>query len=176
MAIAILAAEVRKMKYHYLSGKIGSIVAALLFMISIGVISSTSVQAQWWPQNRDRDYRRDRDDDRYRRDRRDNDDWRRRNGGYGNYSQMAYQQGYQDGVYTGQNDGQRGQSYNPQRSHFYRNGHGDGGGYYGNNGRYGDRQFEQAYRQGFLQGYDQGYRSYRGSRNRRYGNNTRWPF
>jgi hypothetical protein len=185
MTIATSPAEVRKMKYHYLSGRVGRIVAALLFMISIGVISSTSVQAQWWPQNRDRDYRRDRDDDRYRRDRddddryrRQNDDWRyRRNGGYGNYSQMAYQQGYQDGVYTGQNDGQRGQNYNPQRSHFYRNGHGDGGGYYGNNGRYGDRQFEQAYRQGFLQGYDQGYRSYRGSRNRRSnGNYGRWPF
>jgi hypothetical protein len=54
------------MKYHYLSGRVGKIVAALLFMISIGVISSTSVQAQWRPQNqnRDRDYRRDRDRDR----------------------------------------------------------------------------------------------------------------
>lgn len=160
------------MKLDNLSGRVGRIVAALLFMISMGVIS-TAVQAQYYPQDRDRDYRRDRDDDRYRRN---NDDWRRRNGGYGNYSQVAYQQGYQDGLYTGQNDGSRGQNYNPQRSHFYRNGHGDGGGYYGNNGRYGDRQFEQAYRQGFLQGYDQGYRSYRGSRNRRYGNNTRWPF
>jgi hypothetical protein len=165
------------MKYHYLSGKIGRIAAALFFLVSIGFVSSTAVQAQYWPQNRDRDYRRDRDDDRYRRDRNQNDDWRRRNGGYGNYSQAAYQQGYQDGVYTGQNDGARGQNYNPQRSHFYRNGHSDGGGYYGNNGRYGDRQFEQAYRQGFLQGYDQGYRSYRGSRNRRTnGNYSRWPF
>lgn len=73
------------MKSHYLSGKVGKIIAALLFMISIGVVSSTVVQAQWYPQNRDRVYRRDRDrdddDDRYRRDRRDNDDWRyRRNG------------------------------------------------------------------------------------------------
>jgi hypothetical protein len=170
------------MKYHYLTGKVGRIVAALFFLVSIGLVSSTAVQAQYWPQNQDRnrDYRRDRDrddDDRYRRDRRNNDDWRYgRNGGYGNYSQMAYQQGYQDGIYTGQNDGQRGQSYNPQRSHFYRNGHGDGGGYYGNNGRYGDRQFQAAYRQGFLQGYNQGYQSYRGSRNRRSGNYGRWPF
>lgn len=164
----------QQMKLQYLSGKVGRIVAALFFLVSMGLMSSTAVQAQYWPQDRDRDYRRDRDDD---RNRRNNDDWRRRNGGYGNYSQAAYQQGYQDGIYTGQNDGSRGQSYNPQRSHFYRNGHGSGGGYYGNNGRYGDRQFEQAYRQGFLQGYDQGYRSYRGSRNRRnngiYG---RWPF
>lgn len=187
------------MKYHYLSGRVGKILAALLFMISIGVISSTSVQAQWWPQNRDRDYRRDRDRDRdyrrdrdrdYRRDRDrddDEDDWRygrnrndnwRRNGGYDNAYQMAAQQGYQDGLYTGQNDAQRGQNYNPQRSHFYRNGHGEGGGYYGNNGRYGDSQFKQAYRQGFLQGYDQGFRQYGGyNRNRRSnGNYGRWPF
>jgi hypothetical protein len=179
MAIAkILGGGSQQMKYHYLSGKVGRIVAALLFMISIGVVSSTSVQAQWWPQNRDRDrdYRRDRDDDRYRR----NDDRNRRNGGYGNVYQMAVNQGYQDGVYTGQNDAQRGQNYNPQRSHFYRNGHGDGGGYYGNNGRYGDSQFKQAYRQGFLQGYDQGFRQYggynRNNRNNRNGNYGRWPF
>src|ERR1051326_9458121 len=87
------------MKYQYLRGKVGRILVALLFMISIGVVSSSSVQAQWWPQNRDRDrdYRRAREDD---RDRRDNDSWRRRNGGSGNYSQMAYQQGYQAGLYT----------------------------------------------------------------------------
>src|ERR1051326_9221436 len=138
------------MKYQYLRGKVGRILAALLFMISIGVVSRSSVQAQWWPQNRDRDRdsRRDRDDDRHRRR---NDSWRRRNGGYGNYSQMAYQQGYQDGLYTGQNDGRRGQSYNPQRSHFYRNGHGNGGGYYGKNGRIGDAQLGRPHPQGFTQ-------------------------
>jgi hypothetical protein len=184
MVIAMFAGGgSEEMKYHYLSGRVGRIVAALFFLVSIGLVSSSAVQAQYWPnQDRNRDYRRDRDDDRYRRDRQ-NDDWRRRNnggygnGGYNNYSQMAYQQGYQDGIYTGQSDGQRGQNYNPQRSHFYRNGHGDGGGYYGNNGRYGNGQFQQAYRQGFLQGYDQGYRSYRGSRNRRNSSIlNRWPF
>jgi len=170
------------MKYHYLSGRVGRIIAGLLFVLSIGVVSSTSVQAQWWPQNQDRnrDYRRDRDrdDDRYRRDRNQNDDWRRRNGGYNNVSQIAANQGYQDGVYTGQNDAQRGQNYNPQRSHFYRNGHGDNG-QYGNNGRYNNGyQYQQAYRQGFLQGYDQGFRQYGGyNRNRRNnGNYSRWPF
>jgi hypothetical protein len=168
------------MKYHYLSGRVGRIIAGLLFVLSIGVVSSTSVQAQWWPQNQDRnrDYRRDRDrdDDNYRRNR--NDDWRRRNGGYNNVSQIAANQGYQDGVYTGQNDAQRGQNYNPQRSHFYRNGHGDNG-QYGNNGRYNNGyQYQQAYRQGFLQGYDQGFRQYGGyNRNRRNnGNYSRWPF
>ena len=185
------------MKSHYLSKKIGRILAALFFLVSIGLVSSTAVQAQWpYPQDRDRDrdYRRDRDRDRdqdrdrdYRRDRdrdRDydrnrnqNDDWRyRRNGGYGNNGgyQIAFNQGYQDGLYTGQNDSARGQNYDPQRSHFYRNGHSDNG---YNNGRYGDRyQDQQAYREGFLQGYNQGYQRYRGSRNRRNGNNGRWPF
>ena len=175
------------MKSNYFSQKIGRVLAALLFMISIGFLSSTAVQAQYWPQNqnRDRDYRRDRDRDRdYRRDRDRDRDYRRddrygRNGGYGNVSQIALNQGYQDGVYTGQNDAQRGQSYNPQRSHFYRNGHGDYGDYGNNgNGRYGNRsQYQQAYRQGFLQGYDQGFRQYGGyNRGRRNGNNNRWPF
>jgi len=185
------------MKSHYLSNRIGRILAALFFLASIGFVSSTAVQAQSpYPQDRDRDYRRDQDRDRdYRRDqnrdrdydrnRSQNDDWRnRRNGGYGNNGrygnnggyQMAFNQGYQDGVFTGQNDSARGQNYDPQRSHFYRNGHGDNGGY-GNNGRYGDRyQDQQAYREGFLQGYNQGYQRYRGSRNRRNGNNGRWPF
>jgi hypothetical protein len=180
------------MKLHYFSQRVGRILAALLFMIGIGLVSSTAVQAQWWPQNQDRDrdyrrdrdrdddrYRRDRDDDRYRRDRDQNDDWRyRRNGRYDNVSQIAVNQGYQDGVYTGQRDAERGQNYNPQRSHFYRNGHGADG-YYSNNGRYGNRyQYEQAYRQGFLRGYDEGFRRYGGYRNRRTnnGNYGRWPF
>src|SRR2546423_10933414 len=86
------------MKSHYLSKKIGRILAALFFLVSIGIVSNTAVQAQW--QNRDRDYRRDQDRDRdyrrdqdrdrdYRRDRdRDydrnrnqNDDWRNRRNG-----------------------------------------------------------------------------------------------
>ena len=164
------------MKSHYFSQKIGRILAALLFMISIGFVSSTAVQAQWWPQNRDRDYRRDRDRDRDRDDRRDRNRDYRRSGGYGNVYQIAVNQGYQDGVYTGQRDAQRGQNYNPQRSHFYRNGHGDYGDY-GNNGRYGDRyQYQQAYRQGFLRGYDEGFRRYGYQRGRRTSNNSRWPF
>lgn len=54
--------------------------------------------------------------------------------GYGNIRQVAVNQGIQDGLYTGSRDAQRGQSCNPQRSHFYKNGHGDNGGYglYGN--------------------------------------------
>lgn len=176
------------MKAHYFSHKVGGILVALFFVLSMGFVSSSAVQAQWWPnttrqqqRNRDyrrdqnRDYRRDRDDDWRRRNRNRNDeDWRYRgNSGYGNISQAAVNQGIQDGLYTGSRDAQRGQSYNPQRSHFYKNGHGDNGGY----GRYGNSyQYEQAYRQGFLRGYDQGFRQYGGYNRSRGGTNNRFPF
>lgn len=156
------------MKSHYLRNKIGRILLASSFLIAIGVVSSTAVQAQWWPQNRDnrdRDYRRNRDnrrDDRYGRN--------------NQISQIAINDGYRDGIYTGQRDAQRGQSYNPQRSHFYRNGHGDNG-RYSNNGRYGGGyQYEQAYRQGFVSGYDQGFRQYARSNGRNRNRNNRFPF
>jgi hypothetical protein len=165
------------MKSHYLRNKLGRIVLSLFFLISIGVVSSASVQAQWWPQNQNR---RDRDDRDYRRNR----DNRRNDRGYGNdrygqngINQIAMNDGYQDGIYTGQRDAQRGQNYDPQRSHFYRNGHGDNG-RYSNNGRYGGGyQYEQAYRDGFLRGYDQGFRQFaRGNRRNGNGNYGRWPF
>jgi len=79
-------------------------------------------------------------------------------------------QGYQDGFYTGSNDAQRGQNYDPQRSHFYRNGHGDNGNY-GNRGAY-----SRAYRDGFLRGYDEGFRRYGGNRRNNGNYGRRWPF
>src|ERR1041384_8529729 len=109
------------MKSHYLKSRISKVLFAVLFLVGVSAVAGTSVQAQW-PYGQD-PYRRDRDRD-YRRDR-DRDDRYRRNGQYGqsgNYNQLAFNHGYQDGIYTGSNDGQRGQSYNPQRSHFYRNG------------------------------------------------------
>jgi hypothetical protein len=152
------------MKSNYLRNKIRRILLGFAFLVSIGVLSSSTAQAQWWPQNnRNDDYRRDRD---YRRNRNDRN---------GQISQVALNDGYQDGLYTGQRDAQRGQNYNPQRSHFYRNGHGDNG-RYSNNGRYGGgAYYEQAYRDGFLRGYDQGFRQY-ARNNRRNGNNGRWQF
>src|SRR5215471_12368323 len=134
------AAEVRSMKSHYLNSKTGRILLALSFLVGVGLVSTAS--AQNWPYNQDPNYRQNRRDDRYGR-----------NGGYNNMYQVAAQQGYQDGLYTGQNDASRRQNYNPQRSHFYRNGHGDNG-IFGNNGRYGNNsyQYQQAYRQGFMQG------------------------
>ena len=155
------------MNSHQLRNKVGRIFLGLAFVAGIGIASSTAVQAQWPygqdPYRQNRDYRRD---DRYGR-----------NGGYGNMYQVAMSQGFQDGLYTGSNDAQRGQNYNPQRSHFYRNGHGDNGNY-SNNGRYGNRnQFEQAYREGFLRGYDQGFQRYVGNNRRNNGRNGRyWPF
>ena len=165
------------MKSHNLSNRVGRIFLAFSFIAGIGLASSTAVQAQWpWGQDtyrgdRDRDYRRNQGRD-YRRD-----DRYDRNNGYGNIYQVAVNQGLQDGLYTGSRDAERGQSYNPQRSHFYRNGHGDNGGY----GRYGNSyQYQQAYRQGFLRGYEQGYRRYggynRGNNGRNNGRYNRWPW
>jgi hypothetical protein len=68
---------------------------------------------------------------------------------YGHYvfnnSEKAYNQGYNDGVKTGRNDGKDRKSFDPQRSHYYQ----EAG--YGN--------FGEVYRSGFLKGYDNGYRS-----------------
>jgi hypothetical protein len=150
------------MKSHYLSSKTGRILLALSFVVAVGMVSTAS--AQYRPYNQDPNYGQNRRDDRYGR-----------NGGNSMY-QMASQQGYQDGMYTGENDAAKRQSYNPQRSHFYRNGHGDNGSY-GNNGRYSNNnyQFQQAYRQGFMQGYNDGYQRYGGNR-RNNGRSNHWPF
>ena len=80
-----------------------------------------------------------------------------RYGGYGNnggYNQAAMNQGYQNGLNTGASDAQRGQSYNPQRSHFYK------------------EASSQAFRDGFVQGYEQGYRQYAGYNNGGYRRNS----
>jgi hypothetical protein len=75
-----------------------------------------------------------------------------RNRGYGNnggYDQNELNRGYQQGINTGASDGQRGQSYNPQRSRYFKN------------------ASSQAFRQGFVQGYDQGYQQYGNGNQRR---------
>jgi len=185
-----------EMKSHYLSNKLMRVLLTLSFIAGIGLVSSAAVQAQRpWDRDQDRQDRRDRDSRRNRdydrdRDYDRNDQYGRngdygnngrygRNGGYGGYggygnaSQIALSQGYQDGQYTGSSDAQRGQNYDPRRSHFYRNGRGNSGGYYGNG-----YQYQQAYRNGFLRGYDEGFQRYGGNnRNRRSnGNYGRFPF
>jgi hypothetical protein len=151
------------MNSHHLRNKVGRILLGLAFVAGIGIASSTAVQAQYrqWPYGQDQ-YRRDRD---YRRD--------DRYGRYGNISQVAINQGYQDGLSTGSRDSERRQSYDPQRSHFYRNGHGDNGGLGRIDNSY---QFQQAYRSGFLRGYQEGYRRYGGYNRGNNGRYGRWPF
>jgi len=55
----------------------------------------------------------------------------------------AYREGYEDGLKTGRNDGEKNKSYDPQRSHYFH----DSG--FGN--------FAEAYRTGFTNGYRDGY-------------------
>lgn len=57
----------------------------------------------------------------------------------------AGNQGYKDGFKTGRDDGKKNKSYDPQRSHYYR----DSG--FGN--------FAEVYRSGFSRGYHDGYRA-----------------
>jgi hypothetical protein len=71
--------------------------------------------------------------------------------GYGYYSQYIFgdsegagSQGYHDGLKTGQSDARRRQSYDPERSHYYK----DAG--FGN--------FAGDYREGFSRGYSAGFR------------------
>jgi hypothetical protein len=71
---------------------------------------------------------------------------------YGNYyrqyvfnnGESAANQGYKDGYKTGKDDGKKNKSFDPQRSHYYR----DSG--FGN--------FAEVYRSGFSGGYQEGYR------------------
>ena len=71
------------------------------------------------------------------------------------YSSNAYEKGYQDGLYTGANDARRGQSYDPERSHFYQ--HGDSGFF----SIFGARDsYKLAYRDGFMRGYQEGFQNW----------------
>lgn len=59
-------------------------------------------------------------------------------------SEKATNQGYKDGFKTGKSDGKKEKSYDPQRSHYYK----DSG--FGN--------FAEVYRSAFSRGYQDGYR------------------
>jgi len=71
------------------------------------------------------------------------------------YGADAAEQGYRDGVYTGANDARRGQSYDPQRSHFF--GRGAGGFMVG---LFASGRYQQEYRDAFLRGYAEGFQNY----------------
>lgn len=141
-----------------------------------GACEGVKAQAQYNRRDNDRDrYEREREwrreRDRMERERQQNvydrdgdgvDDRYEQNGGYygrGGYgyniAQIAADQGYRDGLNTGASDGQRGQNYDPQRSHYYRNANS------GYSSSYGNRSVcQQYYRDGFVQGYREGYRQY----------------
>jgi hypothetical protein len=160
MALAkLIRREVVQMKLNYSSKKLGGYILALFLILGFTAIASTRVQAQypWGYERRDRDdrYRRDRDRD-YR-----NDD-RYRRGAYG--YQVAQQQGYSYGMNVGASDAQRGQSYDPQRSRYYRNATEGYNSSYGNKG-----QYKEVFRNAFEQGYRDGWQRYGGyNRNGRY--------
>ncbi len=142
------------MKSAYSSKKIGGYLLALFLLFGIITVASSSAQAQY-PWGNDR-YRRD---ERYRRDD------RYRNNSY----QVAQQQGYSYGMNVGAADAQRGQSYNPARSRYWRNATEGYNSYYGNKG-----QYKQVFRNAFEQGYREGFQRYAyNNRRGRWGN--RWP-
>lgn len=138
------------MKLNYSSKKTGGYLLAFFLLFGIITVASSSAQAQY-PRGNDR-YRRD---DRYRDDRNRQNDF-----------QVARQQGYSYGMNVGAADAQRGQSYNPQRSRYYRDASQGYNSYYGNRG-----QYRQIFRSSFLQGYRDGFQRF-ASNNRRYG--RRW--
>ena len=153
------------MTHNYSSKKLGGYILALFLILGFTTIASTRVQAQYpWGRNRDRDYQRDRDD-RYR-DRR-----------YDRYNyESARQQGYSYGMNVGAADAQRGQSFDPQRSRYWKNATEGYNSSYGNKG-----QYKQVFRSAFEQGYRDGFQRYAG--NRRYDRNgrngrwnNRWPY
>src|ERR1044072_4617529 len=131
----------RTMKLGY-SSKIGGYLLAFFLLFGVLTVASSNVQAQW----RDRD--RDRRDDRW--DRR-NDRYRDRYNGY----QVAREGGYSYGLSVGAADAQRGQSYSPQRSRYWRNATEGYDSDYGNKG-----QYKQVFRDAFEQGYREGFQRY----------------
>jgi hypothetical protein len=156
------------MKANYSSKKLGGYILALFLILGFTTIASTSVQAQWRDRDRDDQYRRDRDrDDRYQRDR----DYRNRDNRYGRNGygyETARQQGYSYGVNVGASDAQHRQSYNPQRSHYWKNATEGYNSSYGNKG-----QYREVFRNAFEQGYREGYQRY-GYNNRGRNNNGRY--
>ncbi|MDX6709800.1 MAG: hypothetical protein QOH96_816 [Blastocatellia bacterium] len=125
--------------------KIKSKAVTLSILMGILIVGGLSVQAQY----PSRDYGQNDRYDRWGRDR----DWNRRRGGSGNMYGIARDRGYQDGLNVGAEDTYKRKSYDPERSHYFRNAT------YGYSSSYGNKNaYKDAYRDGFLRGYQQGYR------------------
>lgn len=147
------------MKSYYSSKWVSGYFLAFFVLFGIVAVGATTANAQWRRDDR-------RDDRRYEDRRYDQDDYWRRNRGSNNSYQVARQQGYSYGLSVGASDAQRGQSYKPQRSRYFKNATEGYDSYYGNKG-----QYKQVFRDAFVQGYREGYQRY--AYNRR-SNNGRW--
>lgn len=147
------------MTLAYSSKKIGGYLLAFFLLFGIITVASSSAQAQWgWERDRDRrerrsDRRADRREDRYERR-------------YG--LQVARERGYSYGMNVGAADAQRGQSYNPQRSRYWRKATEGYDNDFGNKG-----QYKQVFRNSFEQGYREGFQRFAYNRRGRW--NNRWP-
>ena len=138
------------MKLGYSSKKFGGVSLAFFLLFGIITVASSTAQAQvpWWDRDRDRD-RRERREDRYER----------RQG-----IQIARERGYSYGMSVGAADAQRGQSYSPQRSRYWRNATEGYDNDFGNKG-----QYRQVFRNAFEQGYREGFQRYAYNRRDRWG-------
>jgi len=121
---------------------------AIFLLFGFITVASSSVQAQYrvW----DRESRRE-------------DRNERRLG-----LQVARERGYSYGMNVGAADAQRRQSYNPQRSRYWRNGLEGYNRDFENKG-----QYKQVFRNAFEQGYREGYQRF--AYNRRGPWDNRWP-
>jgi len=153
-----------EMKSINLKDAIGKAFLAFSLLFGIGIMSSTSAQAQWQDNSRydNRDYRNEQDRD-WRRDR--NGRWNRRNGrnndGYGNYGgsyelrQTALNAGANEGNKAGREDRRRNRRYDPSSHSEYQKGTKD------YSSRLGDRSiYQQYFREAFEHGYADGYQGY----------------
>ncbi|MFL6440280.1 MAG: hypothetical protein ACJ71Q_22095 [Terriglobales bacterium] len=97
----------------------------------------------------DHDWDRDRDRDRDRNNAGYNGSYGNR--GYGNFGQVAQQNGYRDGMNDGRKDRATGHSFRPTQGDNFRNAP-------GYSSSMGDRQqYKNTYREGYQQGYQLGY-------------------
>ncbi len=146
----------------------GGLILGASLVLGIGMMSSTTAQAQYPTYDR-YERQRQREIERQRREqqRNRNNDWWNRNrrndtydnypnyGGSYNFRQTALNAGYNEGMKAGREDRRRGDRYDYRDEGQYQSASKD------YNSRMGDRSAYQSYfRQAFQTGYADGYRGY----------------
>jgi hypothetical protein len=141
--------EVRYKDMKKLITRFGGGILGLFLLLGIGMTASQTAQAQYrdrYPQSRDQDWRRDRDNDR---------NWDRYNRGGFQLRQTALNAGYNEGIKAGRKDRNRRERFEYRDEGAYQNATKD------YSSRLGDRElYRQYFRQGFANGYNDGYRYY----------------